>query len=340
MGSRPSARRVATSAAVSGSSAATDACRWFLRATTARARSSRRLPSTTSATLSFAGTIVVLSGRASASATTGYVASLARSANRRAVAAAVEAIVRANRARVRTATRGIAARTRLAASAPRESVTFEPASGREERRLQLRRRPRVHDEPERRHLAREQRRVTGRSAVRDDGAVAGERLEAGDAARGVDEHVRGGQQVAHRVGEAEHPHARLVGERAREPSTTSSSRPARQTTVASSSSAVVTAPARSPTPQPPPETTTTFPSIGRPSDAPSLDSRPRNMELASHERRDGRRAAEPGHALDVGHEAFVHHEVQVDALVGPELETGEVGDRRARGHEHLAAQAQ
>ena len=37
----------------------------------------------------------------------------------------VEAIVRANRARVRTATRGIAARTRLAASAPCESVTFD-----------------------------------------------------------------------------------------------------------------------------------------------------------------------------------------------------------------------
>ena len=67
----------------------------------------------------------MLSGSASASATTGYVASLASSANRRAVAAAVEAIVRANRARVRTATRGIAARTRLAASAPRESVTFD-----------------------------------------------------------------------------------------------------------------------------------------------------------------------------------------------------------------------
>ena len=52
-----------------------------------------------------------------------------------------------------------------------------------------------------------------RSAVRDHWALAGERLEAGDAARGVDEHVRRGQQVAHRVGEAEHPHARLVGER-------------------------------------------------------------------------------------------------------------------------------
>ena len=125
MGSRPSARRAATSWPESGSDAATEAWRWFLRATAARAMSSRRLPSTTSATLSFAGTIVVLSGSASASATTGYVASLARSANRRAVAAAVEAIVRANRARGRTATRGIAARTRLAASTPRESVTFD-----------------------------------------------------------------------------------------------------------------------------------------------------------------------------------------------------------------------
>ena len=195
------------------------------------------------------------------------------------------------------------------------------------------------DEPERGHLPREQRCVTRRRAVGDHGTVAGESLEAGDAAGGVDEHVSRGQEVAHRVGEAEHLHARFPGEPGLEPhaSRRIASGEADHGRVElerrrHGSREVADAPA----------------ATGDDDDRPFV----RQAERAGPRRtpaacgtpeppaatrdvrcRARRRARRPD-------EALVHDEVQVDALVGPELEAREVGDRRAGGNEHLAAQAQ
>ena len=82
----------------------------------------------------------------------------------------------------------------------------------------------------------------------------------GHSARRVDEDVRGGEQVAHSIGEAEHPDARLFGEGTRDRARVASDRvPQGRAPCASRLSAVATAPDRSPTAQPPPETTTTSP---------------------------------------------------------------------------------
>ena len=213
---------------------------------------------------------------------------------------------------------------------PRER-DLRPASGPEQRGFQLGRRACVHDEPERGHLLREQRCVTRRRAVGDHGTIAGESLEAGDAAGGVHEHVSRGQEVVHRVGEAEHLHARFPGERGLEPhaSRRIASGEADHGRVElqrrrHGSREVAYAPAAAGDDDDRP--------LARQAErAPGLDGRPRRVELRSHQRRHGMRAAEPGDALDARHEALVHHEVQVDALVGPQLEAREVGDRRTRG---------
>ena len=60
--------------------------------------------------------------------------------------------------------------------------------------------------------------MAGRRTVGDDRTSTGERLEAGNPARRVHEHVRSGQQVAHPVGEPEHGHARLAAVGVLEPS--------------------------------------------------------------------------------------------------------------------------
>src|SRR5207247_1543721 len=71
IGSSPAVRSAATSSADNRSDTATEACRWSRRAIGASARRSRRRPRTTSATVCPAGESEVLSGSASASATTG-----------------------------------------------------------------------------------------------------------------------------------------------------------------------------------------------------------------------------------------------------------------------------
>ena len=160
------------------------------------------------------------------------------------------------------------------------------ASGREQRGSQLGRRVRVHDKPERGHLPRDQRCVTRRRTVGDHGTVAGESLEAGDAARGVDEHVRCGQEVAHRVGEAEHLHTRFSGERGLEPQASRGiasgeadhgrveleRRPHGSCQVADAPAAAGDHDHR--------------PLARQAERAPSLDGGPRAVELRSHERRD------------------------------------------------------
>ncbi len=48
----------------------------------------------------------------------------------------------------------------------------------------------------------------------------------------------------------------------------------------------------------------------------------------------------PGDALDRAHRLAVHHQVHVDARLGPEEQAGQVGDRRDRRAVHLAGPAQ
>ena len=86
-----------------------------------------------------------------------------------------------------------------------------------ERGAELRRRARVDEQSEPRHLPCEERAVAGWRAVGDDPAPANHRLEARHSAGGVDEHVGRGEELAHLVGESEHRHAWLVGERQLEP---------------------------------------------------------------------------------------------------------------------------
>ena len=62
---------------------------------------------------------------------------------------------------------------------------------------------------EHRHLARVQARVADRQPVGDDRRAGGARLQAGDAAGGVHEHVGGREQLGHAVGEAVDVDARL-----------------------------------------------------------------------------------------------------------------------------------
>ncbi len=66
-----------------------------------------------------------------------------------------------------------------------------------------------------RHRARVEAARGRRAARRRRPAAGGLRLQAGDAAGRVHEHVGGGQQVGHLVGEAVDVHARLAGEGAR-----------------------------------------------------------------------------------------------------------------------------
>ena len=78
---------------------------------------------------------------------------------------------------------------------------------------QLHVRASVRDEAEHRHLPGQQRCMTRRPTVRDDRTSTGERLQAGNPAGRVHQHVRGSEQIAHRVDESEHPHPRLAGKR-------------------------------------------------------------------------------------------------------------------------------
>ena len=118
---------------------------------------------------------------------------------------------------------------------------------------------------ERGHRARVQARVADRQAVGDDRRARRPGLQAGDAAGRVHEHVGGGQDLGHLVGEAVDAHPRFAREQRRAASPPAGSlRPARQTMLPTSGTCVNsrTAPAMSPTPQPPPETTTMRPSSG------------------------------------------------------------------------------
>ena len=173
----------------------------------------------------------------------------------------------------------------------RSVVLSERGSGRGEARLHvLAQLVGVVGQPqqvERGHRAGVQARVADGQPVGDDRRAGGPRLQAGDAAGGVHEHVGGGQQLGHLVGEAVHVHARLVGERPRAACSASCSlRPARQTMLLTSGTLMNsrTAPAMSPTPQPPPETTTTRPSSGRPSARRAVERAARLQELGRDQR--------------------------------------------------------
>ena len=66
----------------------------------------------------------------------------------------------------------------------------------------------------------------------------------------------------------------------------------------------------------------------------------RNEELGADRRCHGFGAPTARNPLDRRDERGVHDDVEVDPAIGPQLEPGEVGDRRADGAAHLAAQAE
>ena len=152
----------------------------------------------------------------------------------------------------------------------------------------------------------------------------------------------GGEHVAHPVGEAHQPQARLVAEalstRAREAcrcarTGTARSRPA-------PASAARVAPTRSPTPQPPPETAITLPSAGSPS-----------ARRASARERAARNAGEvgglaqrtlPGPAICSTSSIDSGWVTKCRSIPGcaQKLQPGEVGDRRVAGDVEPALAAQ
>ena len=186
------------------------------------------------------------------------------------------------------------------------------------------------DEAESSDFLGEPRCVTGRRAVGDDGAAAREGLETGDSARRVDDDVCGREQLAHAVGEAENGEARLAAEGVLElyaplrgPSGQADDVSAFELQRGANCAFEIShrpAAARDEGDRP----------VARKAErAARLGFRAGNEELVGDERRDRPGAPATGDALDLGHEAVVHHEVQIDAAARPELEPGEVRDRRA-----------
>ena len=283
--------------AVSGSGDATEACTSLPRAYRARASSSGRLPRTMSAT------------RGARWSEGGRLRQRERLRDDRVRQVACQRSEQDDRhrgghvrdpCRSRPESYGDAGRcdeneARCVDAAAEKTGRRPPAS---ERGAELGGRARVSDETEGRHLAREERRVTGGRAVGDDRTPAREGFETRDAAGRVHEHVRGGEKVAHGS-----VNPRTVTRGSRRTHASSCARPPRRDrrgrppTRPSSSRAASTAPSRSPTPQPPPETTTIVP-VRRQAEGPAcLGWRPRRRNSARDERRDGRRAATAGDPL-------------------------------------------
>ena len=159
-------------------------------------------------------------------------------------------------------------------------------------------------------------------AVGDHRAAADDRLEDGQSAAGVHQRVAGRQHVAHPIGEAHEPQARLVAERAWRPrrgacrcarTGTARSRPGPRAPRA-------VAPSRSPTPQPPPETAITL-ALGRQAERRAghrrASGRPGRPATSGAWPSDAVRAGDP---LDLLDRLGMGDEVQVDAGMGPEVQ--------------------
>jgi hypothetical protein len=181
--------------------------------------------------------------------------------------------------------------------------------------------------------------VPDAEAVRDHPAAADLSLEDGLAGGRVDEHVRGGQQVAHPVGEPEHPDPPLRAEPAREPAPHPLAAAAEADDggaldlegLAGRSLEVADRPAA------PRDEDHRL--IGR-----QVESAAGGLPRARPQKiRGGRRlgpdgAPRAGYALDLLDRLLVDHRVHVDPGMGPPLKSGEVGDRRHGRHLEPTAQ--
>ena len=181
-------------------------------------------------------------------------------------------------------------------------------------------------DPERGHAARVRAPVTGRHAVEHRRAAGDERLEAGDPSGRVDDHVGRGDQVAHAPGEPEHAHASVAREARLEP-LANLVVAARDADDASRAGGARAANRPLEVAYPPPSTGHEHepPTLGQPERAPRLEPRAALEEGGCYERTHARGAPWAGELVDAGGRA-VHHEVEVDPPVGPELEARQVED--------------
>jgi hypothetical protein len=175
--------------------------------------------------------------------------------------------------------------------------------------------------------------------VEDGGAAGDEALQAGDASGGVDEHVGGGDQVAHAVGETEHAHPRVRAVALLEPLTHLLVSPGNADhsggphveSAADCPLEIADAPAAAGDQH-------HVAGLGQREQAAGVGRRAGLEEGGRHQRAHLPRPTGSGELLDPPRRAVVHDQVKVDARMGPELEAREVEDRGAdRGTEAAAA---
>ena len=182
--------------------------------------------------------------------------------------------------------------------------------------------------------------MTRGHSVQDGRTPRHETFEAGDPTPGVDEYVGGRDQVGHAVGEAEYANARLPPEGQEQ---------ALARLVVSTRHAHHGGRPRSERGPDGPVEVPDAPSAagdeghradgGEVERAPGLRPRARLEEGGRHERTHAARAAGPRQLGDPLARAVVHHEVEIDPGVRPELEAREVEHGGADGdaHEPVAA---
>jgi hypothetical protein len=172
--------------------------------------------------------------------------------------------------------------------------------------------------------------VARRHAVEHGRAARDQSLEACDAAPRVHEHVGGGDEVAHPVGEAQDVHPRVRAEGVLEPlahlvvAAGDAHHGHRPHVERASDRAleVADAPAAAGHERHRPD-------LGQAERPPGLGPRHKLEEPRRHERPHLARAARAGELLDPAGGAVVHDEMKVDPGVGPELEAREVEHGRA-----------
>ena len=174
--------------------------------------------------------------------------------------------------------------------------------------------------------------MTRGHSVEDGWTARHETLEARDPTSGVDEYVGGGDQVGHPVGEPKYANARLRTEGQEQAlarlvvSTCHAHHGGRPR-----SERGADGPVEITYPPPPAGDDGHGADGGEVEGAPGLRPRARLEESGRHERTHAARAASPGQLRDPLTRAVVHHEVEIDPGVGPELEAREVEHRGADG---------
>ena len=134
----------------------------------------------------------------------------------------------------------------------------------------------------------------------------------------MDEDVSRGEQVAHSIGEPDHPDARLSGEVTQE----SRARLFIASGEAEHGAVGEAQPGRDGSRQITDRPTSTRhdhddPGLRQVERTSGLGARSRRQELVSHEQGHVASAAASREALDLGHETLVHHEMEIDSLVCP-----------------------